>query len=517
MIKRTYLFTAMLLFVLIAACSSGNVKSESNELVIAWPQDIGAMDPRGYGASQMFAQNLIFESLVQYNAEGEIEPLLAEDWQQSEDGKTTTFYLREDVQFSDGSPFNADDVKANFDKVLDNRERHAWLELANQLQEVNVIDEYTVELTLSEAYYPLFEELALVRPFRIAKEVDGQYVGTGIYELEQHDRDERAVFSGNEHYWSNSPNVDRLVVQVIPDSESRMMALDNGEIDLVYGNGLLSMDAIQYFEDQEGFTINQSNPQATRTAVLNTNRGPLEELSVRQAFIHSFNTNQVVEDVFYGTEEPATALFGDHVPYMPPVDPYDFDSNRAEQLLEEAGWNLGEDDFRVKDGKPLSLSYVYDANDAIQRTIGEWLQQGATQVGISVQLEGVDNQAYLNAQKSGEFDVIYQETWGAPYDPHAFVSSMRIPAHADYQAQLGLEKKAKIDEMIDQVFIATEESKRIDLYDEILQEIHDQAVYLPISYTSTIAVHHEGISGVEFAPIPYEFQLEKVQKNAPDA
>lgn len=162
-----------------------------------------------------------------------------------------------------------------------------------------MIDEYTVELTLSEAYYPLFEELALVRPFRIAKEVDGQYVGTGVYELEQHDRDERAVFSGNEHYWSDSPDVDRLVVQVIPDSESRMMALDNGEIDLVYGNGLLSMDAIQYFEGKEAFTVNQSNPQATRTAVLNTNRGPLEELSVRQAFIHSFNTNQVVEDVFF--------------------------------------------------------------------------------------------------------------------------------------------------------------------------------------------------------------------------
>ncbi|GAJ98801.1 hypothetical protein [Geomicrobium sp. JCM 19055] len=71
--------------------------------------------------------------------------------------------------------------------------------------------------------------------------------------------------------------------------------------------------------------------------------------------------------------------------------------------------------------------------------------------------------------------------------------------------------------MIDQVFIETEESKRTGLYDEILQEIHDQAVYLPISYTSTIAVYHEGISDVEFAPIPYEFQLEKVKKNAPDA
>ena len=132
------------------------------------------------------------------------------------------------------------------------------------------------------------------------------------------------------------------------------------------------------------------------------------------------------------------------------------------------------------------------------------------QVGIKVNLFGEEKQIFLDRQRSGDFDLQYALSWGAPYDPQSYLSSWRIPAHGDYQAQLGLPNKEKIDRLIGDFMIEMNEDKRQALVSTILEAIHNADVYVPISYSRTKAVHTPSLKGVDFKVSQYEIPFESM-------
>jgi nickel transport system substrate-binding protein len=133
-------------------------------------------------------------------------------------------------------------------------------------------------------------------------------------------------------------------------------------------------------------------------------------------------------------------------------------------------------------------------------------------VGIAVKLTGDEPDAFSKRQQDGTFGIIFNDTWGPPYEPHAMVSSMRSPAHADYQAQAGLPMKKEIDEKIGQVFTTSDETSRQALYRDILTTLHEQAVYLPLTYMTNIMVHRKGLDVKGFAPIKEIVPFEEMVK-----
>lgn len=118
------------------ACVPLLAQAAPYQLTTAWPVNVGPLNPHLYTPNQMFAQSMVYEPLVKYQADGSVQPWLATRWRHSADGKTWWFTLRDDVAFSNGEPFNAQAAAANFQAVLANRQRHAWLELANQITDV---------------------------------------------------------------------------------------------------------------------------------------------------------------------------------------------------------------------------------------------------------------------------------------------------------------------------------------------------------------------------------------------
>lgn len=189
---------------LLFGCSNPNEgadnKKDNNTLTLAWPRDIGEMNPHVYNPSQLFAQSMVYEPLVHYAEGGKLEPFLAKSWDISKDGKTYTFKLRDDVKFSDGSVFDATIVKKNFDAVLKNKALHSWLGFISKIDKTEVVDKQTFRMTLSEAYYPTIQELAVVRPVRFLGEAGfpkngdtskgvEQEVGTGPWVLDEYKAD----------------------------------------------------------------------------------------------------------------------------------------------------------------------------------------------------------------------------------------------------------------------------------------------------------------------------------------
>ena len=141
--------------------------AQAQTLDFSWQLNVGPLNPHQYGANQMFAQSMVYEPLVKYQADGSVAPWLAESWTVSEDGTTYIFKLRPGVSFSNGEPFNAAAVVKNFDTVLANKADHSWLGLVAALEKVEAVDDLTVEIVTKKPYYPMLQELSLVRPVRL--------------------------------------------------------------------------------------------------------------------------------------------------------------------------------------------------------------------------------------------------------------------------------------------------------------------------------------------------------------
>lgn len=271
--------------------SSVSASEEKTDLIFVNYRDIRDLNPHLY-AGEMYAQEMLYEGLVNITATG-YEGCLAESWDISEDGKTYTFHIRDGVKFSDGEVCDANAIKANFDAIIENKDRHTWLEMMNLLVGVSAPDEKTFVIELSEPYYPLLTELGVTRPFAMispkamkdgsTKDGVNAYIGTGPYVLTDFVTDEYAVFEANENYWGEQPAIKKITVKVIPDNQTRILALEKGEIDMIFGKNMIDADAINQYQGNDKFKVELSDPTSTRQIVLNTTRDVLAEKEVRQA------------------------------------------------------------------------------------------------------------------------------------------------------------------------------------------------------------------------------------------
>lgn len=524
--RRTLLGTGLGLLAPLPA-SRATQAADPTTLVYSWPVNVGPLNPHLYAPNQMFAQGMVYEPLVRYAAGGAIEPALAVSWSVGDDGRSYLFNLRPEVKFSDGTPFDAAAVKANFDAILRNARRHAFLELVAQIEAVEVVDPLTVRLNLQNAYFPTLNELSLIRPIRFlapsAFPEDGDTsagikapIGTGPWKLGQSVRGERDEFVRNEHYWGARPKMERVTVRVVPDPNSRALALEIGEIDLVYGTDQIGSEAFRRFQADPRLVTAISQPVSSRVLAINSNLAPTSDIRVRQAILHAVNRASLVKNVLLDLERPAEALFSPTFPYADiRLAGVPFDRARATALLEEAGWQLPAGAaIRSKDGVELGIELCFTGTDALQKAIAEAVQSDLRKVGIAVGLTGEEASAFYNRQRSGAFGMIFGDTWGAPYDPPSFMSSMRAPSHGDYQAQLGLPMKPLIDERIKTALLSTSEEQRRDDYAWLLRTLHDQAVYLPISYTTVMLAHRRDLSGITFGVTKNEIPFAGMSKTA---
>ncbi|MFB5283054.1 nickel ABC transporter substrate-binding protein [Peribacillus sp. Hz7] len=538
-LKRSNLFRSfvglLVMFTIFVAGCSNTTKDQENAsdkektkvVTFSWPGDIGDLNPHTYFPNEFFSQAMVYEPLVYYGEGGEIQPWLAESWDISKDGKEYVFHLRKDVQFSDGSPFNAEIVKKNFDTVLDNRKQHEWVELINQIKSTEVVDEYTFKLTLHNSYYPTLQELTYVRPLRFVGEAafpDSQNtfkdglkspIGTGPWVLSEYKKNEFAVFERNEQYWGTKPKVDKVVVKVIMDGESRVLAFEKKELDFIFGNGVISQDSFQFLKNSGKYETKLSEPTATRTLLFNTNNEATKDRKVRLALNHAFNKQAVIDNIFYGMEEKADTLFPPVLDYTKiNVDPYEYDAAKAEQLLDEAGWKkVGGKPFREKDGKELQLELLFNSTDNIQKSIAEFVQGDFRKLGIDIKLISQESNTFWTTAFEGKYDLLFTSTWAVPFDPHSYLAAITTDSEngsPDYTALLGLPKKKELDQKIKEVLLTTDEKERKMLYTDILTTLHEQAVYLPISYQSNVAVYHKNISGVDFLPQEVEVPLTSI-------
>lgn len=489
------------------------VNGSDQELVFVNYRDIRDLNPHLY-AGEMYAQSILYDTLVSITEDG-YEGCLAESWTISEDGKIYTFKIRDGVTFSDGTVCDANAILANFNAIIENKDRHTWLEMMNLLVGVSAPDDHTFVIELSEAYYPMLTELGCIRPFAMispncmingsTKDGVSGYIGTGPYVLTDFETDQYAIFERNENYWGEKPEIERITVKVIPDNQTRIMALESGEIDLIFGKNMLDADAISQYVDSDKFEVALSDPTSTRHIVLNTTNEILSDTAVRQALQHATNRTAISEGIFYGLEQPADTLYAATVPYCDvELTPYEYSTETASSMLDEAGWIMGSSGIREKGGKKLELDLLYNSDSVTEKTISEYLQSEYLKLGISLNIHGEEEQSYRDNMKAGNFDMVFNICWGMPYDPQSSLAAMRAPVYGDFAAQQGLADKKEIDQAITDILTTTDEEERQELYRFVLTRLHEDAVYIPLTFECNKALYTKNLQGVHFGTDQYD-------------
>ncbi|MFC0274020.1 nickel ABC transporter substrate-binding protein [Metabacillus herbersteinensis] len=537
MLGKKNKLVALVLFVLsiLVACSATSEESstgkeedtdstnKANELVYATAKDINDMNPHLYAGS-MPAQGMVYESLVE-NTEDGIKPLLAESWEISEGGKVYTFHLREDVKFHDGEPFNAEAVKQNIDAVQNNAEKHSWIKLSTKIESCNVVDEYTVEFVLSEAYYPALVELSMTRPYVFispknfingeTKEGVNGYNGTGPYILTEHKTDEYATFEANENYRGGSPEIKKITSKVLPAGGTTFLALQKGEINFVFtddrGADSLDVESMNQLVDSGDYQLVRSEPMNTKMIVANSSRSdnPINETAVREAIWYSIDRETISKDIFNNTEIVAKTLFSSNVNYADvDLKKREYDLVKAKDILEEAGWKIEDGaKVRTKNGNNLAMELYYDSNSSSQKTQAEFIQHSLKEIGIQLDIIGEESTSIANRRSTGDYDLLFNQTWGLAYDPQSTISA--FVSEASYlHTTSGIAQSDELYKKIDEVMVSTDEETRKSLYADILTIVHDEAVFIPISNGSVTVVAPKNLKGISFKQTQFELPFE---------
>ncbi len=475
----------------------------------------------------------LFEGLVKYKgATTEVVPALAEKWEVSQDGTVWTFTLRKGVKFHDGTPFDAAAVVWNFDRWrFSNHPQHENQTKAGKIfdyygqvfggfddksiiTKVEAVNPNTVRITLKTPQGPFLANLAMF-VFDVAspKAVEqwgtnfGKHpVGTGPFKFVEWKVGQEVILEANKDYWdtANLPKLQRLVIRNIKDNSQRMAALKAGEIQGFEG---LNPDDAKVVRADSNLQIILRPTNTTGYVAFNFKVKEFQDKRVRLAFAHAINKKGIVDALYGGTGMVATQ-------FQPPplwghnkdLKDYEYNPQRARDLLKEAGFGQGLKEITWEDGRkePLQFWYMpvsrpYYPNP---KEIAEAIAADLAKAGVTVQLQTTDWAVYLDKSRNGQMPLWMLGWTGDNGDPDNFVCYFFC---AYGEPRMGFYANRELTDTLLQAQKMTDQGKRAELYRKAEQMIHDDVARLFIAHNQPPLPFQKKVKGYVANPTNSEF------------
>ncbi|MDN5787407.1 ABC transporter substrate-binding protein [Pseudorhodobacter sp.] len=497
----------------------GFADTPPNVLIVGQIAEPKALDPAAVTAVNDFRILMnVYDGLVRYkDGTLEVEPALAKEWTISDDGMTYTFTLRDGVKFHDGSDFNADAVKFNFDRMLD--ESHPFhntgpFPLAfffSAVEKTEAVDPKTVRFTLNAPYAPFLSNLAyptglIVSPAAVEKhgtEFGRNPSGTGPFKFKEWRSNEAVVVDANPDYWDGAPKLEAVVFRPITDANTRTAEMLAGGIDLMVEVPPVSLSEFQ----GAAFKIYEQAGPHVWFLILNAKDGPMADKRVRQAANYAINKEAIVNNVLEGT---AAVAAGPTPPafawaYNDDVKPYPYDPDKARALLKEAGAEGAELTFFVTEGGSGMLDPI---------AMGTAIQADLQAVGLKVKIETYEWNTFLgevNPGLDGKADMAEMAWMTNDPDTLPFLT-LRTEAWPDKGGfNSGYYSNPKVDALLDAARKSTDQAERAKLYKEMQVIVHDDAPWVFVANWKQNAVTSDKVEGFSLQP-SFFLLLGKVSK-----
>ncbi|MGQ9598769.1 MAG: ABC transporter substrate-binding protein [Anaerolineae bacterium] len=460
----------------------------------------------------------IFDRLLEFKDEStEVEPGLAESWEISADGLVYTLHLRKGVKFHDGTDFNAEAVKFNLERQFDpNHPYHdtgdfPYAEFTwGMVEKVEVVDEWTVNITLKEIFAPFLNHLAMHPASmdspeaikKLGRDFSLQPVGSGPFKFVSWTPGVEVVLEKNPDYWGKLPNIDRVIFRPIIEDQSRLTELEAGGVNFIVN---IPPDELARLKQDPRFTVVEQPGMHTWWVAFNHTRDPYKDTRVRQAMNYAVNKQAIVDNILKGTGLLAINPLPPVVwSYTDELQRYDYNPEKAKQLLAEAGYPNG---FSC-------VFWVPESGSGMQQPVamGTAIQADLKAVGIDCKIETFEWGTYLDKvivpPEKAEYDLMEMSWIGDNGDPdnHLYIllSGEQWPPAG---FNMGYYKNEQVDALLREARTTLDRAKRTELYIQAQKLIAEDPPWIMIDHETQIVVTDNKIKNFKLHPTgPFRFQ-----------
>ncbi|MBB4930754.1 peptide/nickel transport system substrate-binding protein [Lipingzhangella halophila] len=506
--------------------------SEENTLTIAVSQQVDSFSP--FLAQLLLTTSihrLTYDYLTNYDPETN-EPIegLAESWEPSDDGRTWTFDIRDDAQWSDGEPVTAEDVAWTYTTMMeDDAAATAQGNFVENFEEVTAPDENTVEITLDEPQATMLALDIPIVPKHVWENVDDfaefnndqfPIVGSGPFVLTDHKPNRSITLEANPDYWRGAPGFDRIVFRYYDDQDAAVEALRSGEVSFVEGLTPTQADDLDGEENVtvnnadgkrfEGFTINPG-AETQDGEEFGDGHPALEDKTLRQAIMAAIDKDEIVNKVYGGYAEAAEGYipsrYDDYTWAPEGDDRIDFDPDDANDMLDKAGYEIGDDGVRESpDGDRLELRMHVHNDDPARVDIGRLLEERLAEIGIEIDNQTVDPGVLSDALYAGEYDLIFTG-WTVNPDPDAVLgihTCDALPTEPGTMRGDAYFCNEEYDKLYEQQLAEFDDpEQRAEYVKEMQAILYDEAVVNVLTYPNAIeAYRSDQIADIQVQPDP---------------
>jgi len=430
---------------------------------------------------------LIYDQLTRPTADGlNIEPSLAQSWDISPDGKTYTFHLRRDVKFHDGSPLTAEDVKFSYDRAL---KGISFLFAAYKNMEV--VDQHTVRAYLKQPHAPFLSDAAIysvsILPKKLVESMGAKFfehpIGTGPFMFKSWAKGSQLILARNpSHFRAPRPYVDEIHQLIVPDANSRILQIENGELDIALFVPPAAAGALQ---NNPNVTLHVDNFFDSHFICMQLTSKPwFADKLVRQAMNYAIDKDAIVKHFLFGFGEASGQAIPKMFGYNDAVKPYPYDLTKAKALMAQSKFPKG-----------FATSMLVDASTAVpDKQIAEYVQQSLKALNIEVTIQVIDDATFTNRTFGPKYEMNVQYMTSDIIDPDELMGFAVVPS-AGSDALWTYYKNPTIDKLATQASSILDHGQRQRIYSQIDVMHHDDAPMIFLYHSPSLSVSSAKVQG----------------------
>ncbi|MHA6261007.1 ABC transporter substrate-binding protein [Sporosarcina sp. CAU 1771] len=501
---KTYSWIPLVLLLLLSACTNAKtdgslqdaLKEKLNRLVYASEEEFAGLNPL---LEETNVDALLFRGLMRFDEQNRAQTDIAQEVTISDDLLTYTFTLKEDILFHDGEPLRADDVVFTIESILDDENASYLKSDFLAIQTIEATSDSKVIVSLNYPFTPLLDKMTVpILPKHVFEgdrmresTFNRHPIGAGPYQFDDWSSGNYISLKAFPDFYGTTPSIEQVVFKFVEDSTMRAIQLKTGEVDIA----LLEPSQVASLTDSETVALYDVDSADYRGVMFNMQNELFQDVHVRKAFSFATDRESIVKGILFGFGEVAYSPLQKHVYSRSEVETYEYDVDKAIELLDNAGWIVGEDGFRYKGTDKLAFTITSPITDEVRVNMANYLAESFKVIGADVKVAALDWSA-IEIEETDAFMI----GWGSPYDADHHTYSLFHTDQASLKSSgynFGSYSNSDVDEYLVSGRKTVNEDERQAIYEQFQVELAEDPPFIFIAYLDAVYGIHKDIDGVK--------------------